>query len=88
MNYPAHTPTSLDSEVSEMVQFFKLDEKNVVVEFHTPRTQLIVVERIHPWRFRIHINVQEKRIVAVRQIEPGAPPAPPEALDKYKAFMK
>jgi len=88
MNYPVHPPTSLDSEVSEMVQFFKLDEKNVVVEFHTPRTQLIVVERVYPWRFRIHINVQEKRIVAVRQIEPNAPTPPPEALDRYKAFMK
>lgn len=88
MNYPAHTPTVLNSEVSEMMQLFKLDEKNVEVEFHTPRTQLIVVEHVHPWRFRIHINIQEKRIVAVRQIEPGAPAPTPETLDKYKAFMK
>jgi hypothetical protein len=58
------------------------------VEFHTPRTQLIVVERVPPWRFRIHINIQEKRIVAVRQIESNAPPTEPEALAKYKAFMK
>jgi len=77
-----------EEDITEMVNYFGLDEKNVEVEFYIPRTQVILVERVQRWRFRIHINVQEKRIIAVRQIESDAPAMQPEALSKYKVFMK
>jgi len=88
MDYLDGNLRRFEEEIQEMVRFFKFDEENLAVEFFTPRTQLIVVERLHPWRFRIHINVQEKRIVAVRQIENAAPAVPTEILARYKAFMK
>lgn len=88
MDYHDGSLRRFEEEILEMARFFQLDDKNLEVEFYTPRTQLIVVERAAPWRFRIHINIQEKRIVSVRQIESTAPAVRPEALSKYKAFMK
>jgi hypothetical protein len=88
MDYQDQGLRRFEEDIIEIVRFFGLDEGNVEVEFFTPRTQAILVERVESWRFRIHINVQEKRIISVRQIEPGVAAAPPEVLARYKAFMK
>jgi len=77
-----------EEEILRTADHFGLDHENLEVEFFSPGSQAILVERINGWRFRIHCNLQEKRIISVRQIENGAATVTPEVLAKYKAFMK
>lgn len=88
MNFRDPGLRRFEEEVEDTANKFGLDRENLEVEFYSPRTQAIFVERVQCWRFRIHINLEEQRIVAVRQIESGAAAVQPEVLAKYKAFMK
>jgi hypothetical protein len=88
MEYRNPGLSRFEDEIDETIRYFGLDRKNLEIESYTPRTQLILIERVEKWRFRIHINIQENRIISVRQIETGAPAVQPETFSRYRAFMK
>lgn len=88
MNFRDPGLRRFEDEIEQTANRFKLDRENLEVEFYSPRTQAILVERVECWRFRIHINLEEQRIIAVRQIENGVAAVGPEILARYKTFMK
>ena len=75
---------------SEIAQGFNLDLKNLKVEFFSPGHQGIFIERVGHSSFRVHVNIEENRIIAVEQI--AGPAAMKQAgssdpFAKYKNFM-
>lgn len=88
MNFHDPSLRRFEDEIIQTAKKFGLDMGNLEVEFYSPGTQAIVVERVQRWRFRIHINLEENRIISVRQIENGVAAVQPEVLAKYKVFMK
>ncbi|MCK6561505.1 hypothetical protein HUU39_07435 [candidate division KSB1 bacterium] len=79
-----------EEEIAQVAETFNLDTDCLQVEFFSPGHQGIFVETVANRKFRIHLSLEEKRIVAVQQI---AGPTTrgletPDPFAKYKAFMK
>ena len=79
-----------EKEILAAAGVFNLDTENLEVEFFNPGRQGIFVETVSAREFRIHVNLEEGRIVAVKQI--AGPPVPEgktsDPFAKYKIFMK
>jgi hypothetical protein len=89
MNYTDYAFGRFATDIAAVAQQYQLDLEGLEVELFTPGRQAIVVEAVGNQRFRVHINLEENRIIAVKQITPplvknaGADP-----FAKYKSFMK
>jgi hypothetical protein len=81
---------SFDEEILKVAETFDLDPHHLQVEFFSPDRQGIFVEAVADCKFRIHLSLEEKRIIAVKQISGPTerPPGGPDPFAKYKAFMK
>lgn len=81
---------NLDEEILNVAEAFNLDAHCLHVEFFSPGHQGIFVEEMGASKFRIHLSLEEKRIISVKQISGPAEHAPgePDPFAKYKAFMK
>ena len=78
-----------ETEIAAVAEKYNLNLNDLEVEAFSPTGLAILVEKIEGRRFKIHINLQEDRIISVQQM--GAEPADKvsEALfAKYKIFMK
>jgi len=79
-----------EEEIAQVAASFNLDANHLHVEFFRPGHQGIFIETVSDCKFRIHLSLEEKRIVAVQQI--AGPTAQglnaPDPFAKYKAFMK
>lgn len=79
-----------EEEITQVAETFNLDTNCLQVEFFSPGHQGIFVETVAGRKFRIHLSLEEKRIVAVQQI--AGPTArsldTPDPFAKYKVFMK
>ncbi|MCL4704162.1 hypothetical protein KJ068_03315 [bacterium] len=81
---------SLNEEILNVAATFNLDPHHLQVEFFNAGHQAIFVEEVGAIKFRIHLSLEEKRIISVKQISGPAEHAPgePDPFAKYKAFMK
>jgi len=80
---------SFATDIAAVAQKFNLNLNDLEVEFFTPARQAIVVETVGKKRFKVHINLEENRIIAVKQV--SAAPVENGETDqfaKYKSFMK
>ncbi len=73
-------------DIARVAEDFALDQKKLVVEMFTPNNNVIFVETVAGNEFRIHINLQEKRIVSVRQLRSENMDA--HFFQKYSIYMK
>lgn len=80
---------SFAADIATVAQQYDLQLNDLEVELFTPGRQAIVVENIGGRRFRVHLSLEENRIVAVKQISPGAfESSSDDQFAKYKRFMK
>lgn len=73
-------------EIEEVVELFTLNRENLLIESFSPDTSAIVVEKQGKKRFRLHIDLREKRIIAAKQL--GVKKAETHDFDKYTVYMK
>jgi hypothetical protein len=89
MNYTEYAFGRYESDIVAAAEEYNLNLRDLEVESFSPSGLAILVEKIGERRFKIHINLQEGRIIAVKQIA-GAP-LENDAEDqfaKYTSFMK
>ena len=78
-----------EKEIAAVAEKFNLDLENLEIEFFSPGHQAIFVEKVGGRRFRIHLSLEENRLIAVKQIAPELPEKTAEdVFAKYKSFMK
>lgn len=73
-------------EIAKMAERFRLNADDLLVESYEPRTTAIVVETVDNHRFRVHINLQENRIIAAKQLD--ADRVDKAKFEKYLVYMK
>jgi hypothetical protein len=89
MNYTEFGFGRFESEIAAVAKQFDFDLNNLEIEFFTPGRQAIFVETVETHRFRIHVNLEENRIISAKQLVTGPAERINEALfAKYKNFMK
>lgn len=78
-----------ETDIAAVAEKYKLNLNGLEVESFSPTGLAILVEKIEDRRFKIHINLQEGRIIAVKQIA-GAPLEnnTENQFAKYTNFMK
>lgn len=78
-----------ETDIAAVAGKYNLNLEGLEVESFSPTGLAILVEKIGEKRFKIHINLQEGRIIAVKQIA-GAPPEnhTENQFAKYTTFMK
>ncbi len=79
--YAAHS-----EEISHIADLFGLNREGLVVEAYIPKQTAIFVETVDDKKFRLHVNLEENRIISVKQL--GVDKAEVAEFDKYMAFMK
>ena len=88
MNYMEYGFGLFAQDIAAVAQRFHLDLEHLQVEIFSPGRQAILVESRGAHAFRIHLSLEEDRIVAVKQVSGPAVSAESELFVKYKAFMK
>ena len=75
-------------EFQDIAEKFSLDPENLIVEFYTPSSQAILIEQIQDESFKIHINLEENRIISIKRLG-NSPNGNSECIkEKYRQFMK
>ncbi len=66
---------------------FGLNPDHLKIEFFTPNCQAILVEQVENQNYKIHINLEENRIVSIQRLN-GTGGYPDHIRQKYRQFMK
>jgi hypothetical protein len=67
---------------------FSLDPNGLKVEFYTPNCQAILIEKVNGEEFKIHINLEDTRIVSIRRLTENGNDNGEQLKEKYRKFMK
>ncbi len=88
-----HQDIQLAKNFQNLARRFELNPEKLKVEFYSPQ-QAIVIEEVDNYTFKIHINLQENRIISVQRLKTngyanGVNGNKIEKLkEKYRKFMK
>ncbi|MFQ5769897.1 MAG: hypothetical protein ACE5HX_05140 [bacterium] len=67
---------------------FNLDPDKLKVEFYTPKCQAILVEQVEGHAFKIHINLEENRIISIQMLGGPKNGSVEYIKEKYRKYMK
>lgn len=89
MTYNEYAFGSFETDIAAVAEQYNLNLDHLDVEFFSPGRQAILVEEVAGQHFRVHLSLEENRIIAVKQLD-GAPneSASDDPFAKYKNFMK
>ena len=73
-------------DISKIANTFRLDTERLLVESYIPNNHAILVESVGNHRIRLHINLQENRIISIKEL--GASDIDMELFQKYLEFMR
>ncbi len=73
-------------EICHLAQTFRLNTDRLLVESYIPNNHAIVVESVGSHRIRLHINLQENRIISIKEL--GAKEIDMKLFQKYLEFMR
>ena len=76
------------TDFRQIAKQYRLDPDNLEVEFYTPRSQAIFIENVQQDSFKIHINLEENRIVSIQRIGHSGNGDSEIIKEKYRQFMK
>ncbi|MFQ5770639.1 MAG: hypothetical protein ACE5HX_08890 [bacterium] len=75
-------------DFQKIAKKFSLDPDHLKVEFYTPQTQAIVIEQVDNQSYKIHINLEENRIISFQRLGESHNGNSEFVKDKYRKFMK
>lgn len=78
-----------ETDIAAVAEKYHLNLNDLQVESFSPGRLAILVEKVGNCRFKIHLNLEESRIISVKQIAGEATLSGSEdQFAKYKSFMK
>ncbi|MFQ5603355.1 MAG: hypothetical protein ACE5HS_08820 [bacterium] len=75
-------------DFQQIAKQFSLDPNNLTVEFYTPHTQAIFIEQIKNQSIKIHIDLEDNRIISVKNLSESKNGHSDHIKNKYRKFMK
>lgn len=75
-----------EDDILEVAKKYRLNTEDLLVETFVPRNNAIFVEEIAGNQFRVHINLQENRIISAKQL--NTKQLDKEKFEKYIVYMK
>ncbi len=75
-------------DFQKIAEHYSLNPEKVKIEFYTPQCQAILTEEIEDHTFKIHINLEEDRIVSIKNLTGNGNGNLETFKEKYRPFMK
>ncbi|NIR47330.1 hypothetical protein GWO43_02495 [candidate division KSB1 bacterium] len=75
-------------DFDEIAKQFSLDPNHLKVEFYTPHSQAILIEEVEDQVFKIHINLEDNRIISFQRLGENGNGNAEYIKNKYRKFMK
>ncbi|MFQ6113281.1 MAG: hypothetical protein ACE5NG_04225 [bacterium] len=75
-------------DFQKIAKQYSLDPDKLKVEFYTPNCQAILIEQVNSHTFKIHINLEENRIISVQMLTGASNGESDLIKEKYRKFMK
>ena len=75
-------------DFQEIAKHYSLNPEKIKIEFYTPQCQAILIEEIENHTFKIHINLEEDRIVSIKHLTGNGNGNTDTFMEKYRKFMK
>ncbi len=72
----------------EIASRFSLNPDHLKIEFYTPKSQAILIESVEDQDFKIHINLQENRIISIQNLSGSSSGFSEGLREKYRQHMK
>jgi hypothetical protein len=66
---------------------FALNTEGLKVEFYMPGQQAILIEKVENEAYKVHINLQEERIISFQRISGNGKPYSETIHRKYRQYM-
>ncbi len=76
----------LENEIRKVANHFSLDPDHLLVESFVPNGAAVLVETVGEHRVRLHINLQENRIVSAKELDSNC--IDRELFKKYLEHMR
>lgn len=76
----------LEDEIKKTARRYGLNPDDLIVECYIPNNNAIFIETVDGSHFRVHVNLQEDRIIAAEQM--GPEDFRPDVMRKYTTYMK
>lgn len=87
MKYKTKQYQKFKRNLSEIASRYNLNPDNLIVEFFTLNCQAILVEHVDEHDYKIHINLEEDRIVSIQPMDKAAEQSH-NWREKYRHYMK
>jgi hypothetical protein len=88
MEYHSPHYKHFKEDFQKIAKQFSLDPDKLKVEFYTPQCQAIFVEKVTGHSFKIHINLEENRIISVQMLNGSSSGESDLIKEKYREYMK
>lgn len=88
MEFQSSYYQSFTKDFQQIASQFNLNPDKLTVEFYTPQCQAILVEQIDGHVFKIHINLEENRIISVQMVSEPENGSAEYIKEKYRKYMK
>jgi hypothetical protein len=75
-------------DFQKIAKHYSLNPEKIKIEFYTPQCQAILTEQIEDHTFKIHINLEEDRIVSIKHLTANGNGNTDTFKEKYRKFMK
>ena len=87
MSFKPTTYKKFTKALVNVANRFGLHPAHLRIEFFTPNCQAILVEQVENQNYKIHITLEENRIVSIQRLN-GTGGYPDHIRQKYREFMK
>lgn len=88
MEFYAPHYKEFSEDFEEIAKQYGLDPEKIKIEFYTPQCQAILTEEVEDQTFKIHINLEEDRIVSIKRLSGNGNGSAETLKEKYRQFMK
>ena len=87
MEYKSPHFKRVEKDFKQIAGRFGLNTDGLRVEFYMPGQQAIFIEQIEDEAYKIHINLQEERIISIQRVSGNGKPYSDKIRKKYRQYM-
>jgi hypothetical protein len=88
MEYTSAHFKRFEGELKKIAATYALNMNGLRVEFYMPGHQAIFTERIEDEAYRVHINLEENRIISIQRVSGNGKPDSEQVRKKYRQYMR
>jgi len=87
MEYKSPHFKRFQNDFMKIAKRFAINTAGLKIEFYMPGQQAIFIEQIEDEAYKVHINLQEDRIISIQRVSGKGKPDSEQIRKKYRQYM-